>query len=136
MTGGERFHHVFKRLLFSHVLNGFIFSSTFLQLCVGPIVDGYSGRLIITYRPTHGMYTVQYSHKIYKLNGDDANLTSFQTLHSNGECTLHYSAYCCSRCRPPQSGNTEVAGLDITRLDNDGRMCGQLTELKLQNFIP
>jgi len=28
-------------------------------------------------------------------------------------------------------GNAEIAGLD-----NDGRMCGQLTELKLQNFIP
>jgi len=27
-------------------------------------------------------------------------------------------------------GNTEIAGLDI-----DGQMCGQLTELKLQNFI-
>jgi len=30
----------------------------------------------------------------------------------------------------------EFAGLDIAGLDNDGRMCGQLTELKLQNFIP
>ena len=30
----------------------------------------------------------------------------------------------------PVNGNTEIAGLDI-----DGRMCGQLTELKLQNFI-
>jgi len=28
-------------------------------------------------------------------------------------------------------GNAEIAGLD-----SDGRMCGQLTELKLQNFIP
>jgi len=28
-------------------------------------------------------------------------------------------------------GNAEIAGLDI-----DGRMCGQLTKLKLQNFIP
>jgi len=28
-------------------------------------------------------------------------------------------------------GSAEIAGLDI-----DGRMCGQLTELKLQNFIP
>jgi len=27
-------------------------------------------------------------------------------------------------------GNAEIAGLDI-----DGRMCGQLTGLKLQNFI-
>ena len=26
--------------------------------------------------------------------------------------------------------NAEIAGLD-----NDGRMCGRLTELKLQNFI-
>ena len=25
---------------------------------------------------------------------------------------------------------------EIAGLDNDGRMCGQLTELKLQNFIP
>ena len=34
----------------------------------------------------------------------------------------------------------EFAGVDIAGLDNggpniDGRMCGQLTELKLQNFI-
>jgi len=27
-------------------------------------------------------------------------------------------------------------GLDIDGLDNDGRMCGQLTEVKLKNFIP
>jgi len=33
-------------------------------------------------------------------------------------------------------GNAEIAGLDIAGLDNDGRMCGQLIELKLQNFIP
>ena len=33
-------------------------------------------------------------------------------------------------------GNAEIAGLGIAELDNDGRMCGQLTELKLQNFIP
>ena len=32
--------------------------------------------------------------------------------------------------------NAEIAGLDIAGLDTDGRMCGQLTELKLQNFIP
>ena len=30
----------------------------------------------------------------------------------------------------------DIAGLDIAGLDNDGRMRGQLTELKLQNFIP
>jgi len=30
----------------------------------------------------------------------------------------------------------DFAGVDIAGLDNDGRMCGQLTELKLQNFIP
>ena len=30
----------------------------------------------------------------------------------------------------------DFAGVDIARLDNDGRMCGQLTEIKLQNFIP
>jgi len=30
----------------------------------------------------------------------------------------------------------EFAGVDIAGLDNDGRMCRQLTELKLQNFIP
>jgi len=36
----------------------------------------------------------------------------------------------------PTDGNAEIAGLDIAGLDNDGRMCGQLTELKLQNFIP
>jgi len=30
----------------------------------------------------------------------------------------------------------DFAGLDIPGLGNDGRMCGQLTELKLQNFIP
>ena len=29
------------------------------------------------------------------------------------------------------AGNAEIAGLDY-----DGRMCRQLTELKLQNFIP
>jgi len=34
-----------------------------------------------------------------------------------------------------KNGNAETAGLDIAGLDNDGRMCGQLTELKLQNFI-
>jgi len=28
-----------------------------------------------------------------------------------------------------------IVGLDIAGLDIDGRMCGQLTELKLQNFI-
>jgi len=33
-------------------------------------------------------------------------------------------------------GNAEIAGLDVEGLDIDGRMCGQLTELKLQNFIP
>jgi len=33
-------------------------------------------------------------------------------------------------------GNAEIAGLDIAGLDNDGRMYGRLTELKLQNFIP
>ena len=32
-------------------------------------------------------------------------------------------------------GNAEIAGLDIDGLDNDGRMCGQVTELKLQNVI-
>jgi len=30
----------------------------------------------------------------------------------------------------------DFAGVDIAELDNDGRMCGQLIELKLQNFIP
>jgi len=34
------------------------------------------------------------------------------------------------------NGNAESAGLDIAGLDTDGRMCGQLTELKLKNFIP
>jgi len=38
-------------------------------------------------------------------------------------------------------GNAKIAGLDngrpdIDGLDIDGRMCRQLTELKLQNFIP
>jgi len=34
-------------------------------------------------------------------------------------------------------GNAEIARLDIDGLDNDGQMYGQqLTELKLQNFIP
>jgi len=42
-------------------------------------------------------------------------------------------------------GNAKIAGVDIAGLDNgglniagldfDGRMCEQLTELKLQNFI-
>ena len=32
-------------------------------------------------------------------------------------------------------GNAKIAGLDIAELDIDGRMCEQLTELKLQNFI-
>jgi len=31
-------------------------------------------------------------------------------------------------------GNAEIAGLDIVGLDIDRRMCGQLTELNLQNF--
>jgi len=35
-----------------------------------------------------------------------------------------------------RQGSAEIAGLDIVGLDIDGRMCGQLTELKLQNFIP
>ena len=30
----------------------------------------------------------------------------------------------------------DIDGLDIDGLDNDGRMCGQLTEVKLKNFIP
>jgi len=30
----------------------------------------------------------------------------------------------------------DIVGLDIDGLDNDGRTCGQVTELKLQNFIP
>ena len=34
------------------------------------------------------------------------------------------------------NGGPDIDGLDIAGLDNDGRMCGQLTELKLQNFIP
>ena len=29
----------------------------------------------------------------------------------------------------------DIAGLDIVGLDNDGRMYGQVTELKLQNVI-
>ena len=29
----------------------------------------------------------------------------------------------------------DIVGLDIDGLDNDGRMCGQATELKLQNVI-
>ena len=38
-------------------------------------------------------------------------------------------------------GNAEIAGLDIdgldiAGLDSDERICGQLSELKLQNFIP
>jgi len=43
----------------------------------------------------------------------------------------------CDKCvwsereRESERGNAEIAGLD-----NDGRMCGQLTDLKLQNFIP
>ena len=39
-------------------------------------------------------------------------------------CTAESGAGCCCK-------NAEIAGLD-----SDGRMCGQLTELKLQNFIP
>jgi len=34
------------------------------------------------------------------------------------------------------NGGPDIDGLDIAGLDIDGRMCGQLTELKLQNFIP
>jgi len=30
----------------------------------------------------------------------------------------------------------DIAGLDIVGLDIVGRICGQLNELKLQNFIP
>ena len=30
----------------------------------------------------------------------------------------------------------DIDGLDIAGLDIDGRICGQLTKLKLQNFIP
>ena len=33
--------------------------------------------------------------------------------------------------RREEYGNAKIAGLDT-----DGQMCGQLTELKLQNFIP
>ena len=33
------------------------------------------------------------------------------------------------------NGGPDIDGLDIAGLDIDGRMCGQLTELKLQNFI-
>ena len=29
----------------------------------------------------------------------------------------------------------DIVGLDIVGLDNDGRMCGLVTELKLQNVI-
>jgi len=38
--------------------------------------------------------------------------------------------------RREEYGNAKIAGLDIAGLDTDGQMCGQLTELKLQNFIP
>ena len=34
------------------------------------------------------------------------------------------------------NGGPDIDRPDIAGLDNDGRMCGQLTELKLQNFIP
>ena len=34
------------------------------------------------------------------------------------------------------NGGLDIAGLDIDGLDNDGRMCGQVTELKLQNVQP
>ena len=34
------------------------------------------------------------------------------------------------------NGGPDNGGLDSVGLDIDGRMCGQLTELKLQNFIP
>jgi len=34
------------------------------------------------------------------------------------------------------NGGPGIDGLDIAGLDIDGRMCGQLTKLKLQNFIP
>ena len=33
------------------------------------------------------------------------------------------------------NGGLDIAGLDKYRLDNDGRMCGQVTELKLKNVI-
>jgi len=34
------------------------------------------------------------------------------------------------------NGGPDIDGLDNAGLDIDGRMCGQLTGLKLQNFIP
>jgi len=34
------------------------------------------------------------------------------------------------------NGGPDIDGLDIAGLDIDGRMCRQLTELKLLNFIP
>jgi len=34
------------------------------------------------------------------------------------------------------NGGPDIDGLDIAELDIDGRKCGQLTKLKLQNFIP
>ena len=34
------------------------------------------------------------------------------------------------------NGRPDIDGLDIAGLDIDGRMCRQLAELKLQNFIP
>ena len=39
-------------------------------------------------------------------------------------------------CYSTRFGYAEIAGLDTVGLDIDGQMCGELTELKLQNFIP
>ena len=53
------------------------------------------------------------------------------TLTSRKHTALAYTAGCAAEACIEYNGNAEIAGLDI-----DGRMCGQLTELKLQNFIP
>ena len=55
--------------------------------------------------------------------------------------TLYITSHHIEKTDAGLDGNAEIAGLDnggpdVDGLDIDGRMCGQLTELKLQNFIP
>jgi len=66
------------------------------------------------------------------------NFKVFYTLITDRRVVsdLLFGVLCSQPWWLPTDGSAEIAGLDIVGLDIDGRICGQLTELKLQNFIP
>jgi len=64
-----------------------------------------------------------------RVNADGSNNAASRSRSTRAESRVETRSACLEAlCVFARDGNAEITGLDIGGLDNDGRMCGQLTD--------